>query len=141
VLSDFKALVLPIVTEILVGYAGFSRYMRSSAIDSLSQDYVRTARAKGLSERAVLRRHIVRNSLIPMATLIGLSIPVIFTSGLLIEYVFNFQGLGLEFYQSSVVGDYPVTIGITVFIAALTVLGNLLADVAYAVLDPRVRYS
>ncbi len=141
VLGNFKGLVLPIVTEILVGYAAFSRYMRSSAIDSLTQDYIRTARAKGLSERAVLVHHVVRNSLIPMATLIGLSIPLIFTSGLLIEYVFNFQGLGLEFYASSVDGDYPVTIGITIFIAALTVVANLLADVAYAVLDPRVRYS
>jgi peptide/nickel transport system permease protein len=141
VLRHFKGLVLAIVTEILVGYAAYSRYMRSSTIDSLTQDYVRTARAKGLSEGAILRRHVVRNSLIPMATLIGLSLPVIFTSGLLIEYVVNFQGIGLEFYASSVDGDYPVTIGVTIVIGALTILGNLLADVAYAVLDPRVRYS
>lgn len=141
VLAHFGGLVLPIVTEILVGYAAFSRYMRSSAIDSLTQDYVRTARAKGLSERAVISRHVLRNSLIPMATLIGLSIPLIFTSGLLIEAVFNFPGVGYQFWQSSVGGDYPVTIGITVLIGALVVAGNLLADVAYVVLDPRVRYT
>jgi peptide/nickel transport system permease protein len=114
--------------------------MRSSTIDAMSQDYVRTARAKGLSEGQVIRRHVLRNSLIPLTTLIGLSIPLIFTSGLLIEDVFNYQGVGLLFFDSSVSGDYPVTIGFTVFVALLVIVGNLLADVAYAVLDPRVRY-
>jgi peptide/nickel transport system permease protein len=137
----WKGLTLPLVTEILVGYAAYSRYMRSSSIDSLTQEYIRTARAKGLSEGAILRRHVLRNSLIPMATLIGLSLPVIFTSGLLIEAVFNFQGVGLQFFNSSVDGDYNTVFGLTVLIGAATVIGNLLADIAYAVLDPRVRYS
>jgi peptide/nickel transport system permease protein len=142
VLSHFwRGLTLPLVTEILVGYAAYSRFMRSSAIDSLTQDYIRTARAKGLSERAVLFRHVLRNSLIPMATLIGLSLPVIFTSGLLIEAVFNFNGVALQFYTSSTRGDFPTVFGLTVLIGAFTVIGNLLADIAYAVLDPRVRYS
>lgn len=133
-------LVLPLATEILVGYAAFSRYMRSSAIDTLTQDYVRTARAKGLSGRQVVTRHVLRNSLIPMATLIGLSVPAILTSGLLIESVFNFQGIGYQAVQSALNGDYPTVLAITVIIGAITVLGNLIADVAYAVLDPRIRY-
>jgi peptide/nickel transport system permease protein len=142
VLKDFwSGLALPVLTEILVGYAAFSRYMRSSAVDSLTQDYIKTARAKGLSERTILFRHVLRNSLIPMATLIGLSLPLILTSGLLIEAVFNFQGVALQFFNSSVEGDYPTVFGITILIGVVTVVGNLLADVAYALLDPRVRYS
>jgi peptide/nickel transport system permease protein len=136
----FPGLTLPIVTEILVGYAAYSRYMRSSAIDSLTQDYIRTARAKGLSERQVVRRHVLRNSLIPMATLLGLSIPFILTSGLLIESVFNFPGIGFQVVQSSENGDFPTVIAITVLIGVVTVFGNLIADVAYGILDPRIRY-
>jgi peptide/nickel transport system permease protein len=138
VLANPNALILPIVTLTLVTCALFSRYMRSSAIDNLAQDYIRTARAKGLGQRAILFRHLLRNSLIPVATLIGISIPGILTYGLIIEQLFNFPGVGLAYYNGAVNGDYPVVFGVTVLVALATVIGNLLADIAYAVLDPRV---
>lgn len=141
VLADPRALVLPVVTLTLVNVALFSRYMRSSAIDALAQDYVRVARSKGLPGRRVLARHVMRNSLVPVVTLIGLSIPAILTTGLVVEYVFNFPGLGLTYYNAAVNADYPVELGITVVVGIATVLGSLLADVAYALLDPRVRYG
>jgi peptide/nickel transport system permease protein len=141
VLADPVALVLPIATLTLVTCALFSRYMRSSAIENLAQDYIRTARAKGLRQGAILYRHLLRNSLIPVATLVGISIPGILTFGLIIEQLFNFQGIGLAYFNAAVNGDYPVVFGVTVLVAALTVVGNLLADLAYAVLDPRVRYD
>jgi peptide/nickel transport system permease protein len=141
VLSDPVALVLPIATLTLITVALFSRYMRSSAIDSLTQDYIRTARAKGLRQTAILFRHLLRNSLIPVATLVGISIPGILTFGLIVEQLFNFPGVGLAYFNAAVNGDYPVVFGVTVLVAAATVLGNLIADIAYAVLDPRVRYD
>ena len=133
-------LVLPVATLTLITYALFSRYMRSSAIDSLAQDYIRTARAKGLSERLVLWRHLLRNSLVPVATLVGLSLPAVLTAGLVIEQLFNYQGLGLEYFNAALTDDFPVMQGITVLVGLATVVGNLLADITYAVLDPRVRY-
>jgi peptide/nickel transport system permease protein len=133
-------LVLPVMTLTLVTYALFSRYMRSSAIESLAQDYIKTARAKGLSERLILWRHVLRNSLVPVTTLVGLSLPAVLTAGLVIEQLFNFQGLGLEYYTAATDYDFPVMVGITVLIGLTTAIGNLLADVMYAVLDPRVRY-
>jgi peptide/nickel transport system permease protein len=139
-LAHPSGLVLPVATLTLVTFALFSRYMRSSAIENLAQDYIRTARAKGLPEQTVLRRHLLRNSLIPVATLVGLSLPAVLTAGLVLEYLFNFQGLGLEYFNAATTDDFPVMLGITVLIGFATVLGNLLADIAYAVLDPRVRY-
>ena len=141
VLADPVALVLPIATLTLVTCALFSRYMRSSAIENLAQDYIRTARAKGLRQGAILYRHLLRNSLIPVATLVGISMPGILTFGLIIEQLFNFPGIGLAYFNAAVNGDYPVVFGVTVLVALLTVVGNLLADLAYAVLDPRVRYD
>jgi peptide/nickel transport system permease protein len=141
VLADPVALVLPIATLTLVTCALFSRYMRSSAIENLAQDYIRTARAKGLRQGAILYRHLLRNSLIPVATLVGISLPGILTFGLIIEQLFNFPGIGLAYYNAAVNGDYPVVFGVTVLVAMLTVVGNLFADLAYAVLDPRVRYD
>ena len=132
--------LLPVISLTLVTYALFSRYMRSAAIDSLAQDYIRTARAKGLSEKAVLWRHLLRNSLVPVTTLVGLSLPAVLTAGLITEQLFNFQGLGLEYYTAATNDDFPVMVGITVLVGLATVVGNLLADVTYAVLDPRVRY-
>jgi peptide/nickel transport system permease protein len=136
-----SGLILPILTLTVVSYALFTRYMRSSAIDSLAQDYIRTARAKGVPEGQILTRHLLRNSLVPVVTLIGVSIPQILTAGLITEYYFNFPGLGLEYFNAATSDDYPVMIGITVLVAAATVIGNLIADLAYAVLDPRVRYN
>jgi peptide/nickel transport system permease protein len=135
-----RALVLPIITLTLVTYALFSRYTRSSAMDSLAQDYIRTAQAKGLSERPIVWRHVLRNSLIPVVTLIGLSIPAILTAGLVVEQFFNFPGIGLQYYTAATQDDYPVMLGITVLVAVAVVVGSLLADLMYAVLDPQVRY-
>lgn len=139
-LSHPSGLVLPVMTLTLVTYALFARYMRSSAIDSLAQDYIKTARAKGLSERLILWRHVLRNSLVPVTTLVGLSLPAVLTAGLVIEQLFNFQGLGLEYFNAATNYDFPVMVGITVLIGLVTALGNLFADLTYAVLDPRVRY-
>ena len=140
VLADPRALVLPVVTLTLVNVALFSRYMRSAAVDTLAQEYVRVARSKGLPARVILTRHVLRNSLVPVVTLLGLSIPAVLTTGLVVEYVFNFPGLGLTYFNAAVNADYPVELGITVLVGIATVLGSLLADLAYAVLDPRVRY-
>ena len=141
ILAHPAGLVLPIATLTLVTYALFTRYMRSSAIENLAQDYIRTARAKGVPERRLLARHLLRNSLAPVVTLVGLSLPGILTAGLIVESLFNFPGIGLEYYNAAIGGDYPVEFGITVLVGLATVLGNLLTDVTYAVLDPRVRYA
>jgi peptide/nickel transport system permease protein len=138
--TNFNALVLPIVSLTLITLALFSRYMRSSVLDNLTEDYVRTAKAKGASERRVLIRHVLRNSLIPIATLLGLSLPGIIAGALITESVFNYPGMGYLFYQAALNSDYPILLGITIVVAVATVVGSLLADVAYAVLDPRVRY-
>jgi peptide/nickel transport system permease protein len=139
-LTHPSALILPVSALVLVTFAQFSRYMRSSALDTLAQDYIRTARAKGLPEHLVLRRHLLRNSLIAVVTLVGLSIPTILTGTVIIEQVFNFPGAGLEYLNASVRNDYPVMLGITVLVGVVTVIGNLAADIGYALLDPRIRY-
>jgi len=138
--TDFNALILPIISLTLITLALFSRYMRSSVLDNLTEDYVRTAKAKGASERRVLIRHVLRNSLIPIATLLGLSLPGIIAGALITESVFNNPGMGYLFYQAALNSDYPILLGITIVVAVATVVGSLLADIAYAVLDPRVRY-
>jgi peptide/nickel transport system permease protein len=139
ILSDPKGLVLPVMTLTLVNVAWFSRYMRSAAIDTLAQDYVRLARAKGLPERLVLGRHVLRNSLLAVVTLLGMSVPMLLTAGLVVEYVFNIPGVGLSYYTAAANADYPVELGVTVIVGLATVLGSLLADISYAILDPRVR--
>ena len=139
-LTDWRDLTLPVITLALVTIALFSRYMRSSVLDNLNEDWVRTARAKGASQRRVLWRHVLRNSLIPIATLLGLSLPAIIAGALITESVFNYPGMGYLFYQSAQRQDYPVMLGFIIVVAIATVVGSLLADIAYAVLDPRVRY-
>jgi peptide/nickel transport system permease protein len=140
-LASPRALVLPVLTLTLVNVALFSRYMRAAAIATLAEDYVRVARAKGLPARLVLSRHVLRNSLISVTTLVGLSFPAVLTSGLIVEYVYNVPGVGLTYYTAAVNADYPVELGITVLVGVVTVLGNLCADLAYAALDPRIRYD
>jgi peptide/nickel transport system permease protein len=140
-LADPRALVLPVLTLTLINVALFSRYMRSAAITTLAEDYVRMARAKGLPDRLVLSRHVLRNSLISVTTLVGLSIPAVLTAGLIVEYVFNVPGVGLTYYTAAVNADYPVELGLTVLAGIITVAGSLAADITYAVLDPRVRYD
>ena len=141
ILSQPKALVLPVLAYSFVLYALWSRYMRSSVMDNLVQDYVRTARAKGASERRVLWGHVFRNSLMSIITLLGLSLPTLVAGAIFIEVVFNYPGMGLAFYNAALNVDYEVLLGFTVIATLATILGNLLADVSYAVLDPRVRYS
>ena len=121
--------------------AAFSRYMRSSMMEALTEDYVRTAKAKGAGQRRVLYRHALRNALIPLITLLGLSLPAIVGGALITETVFNFPGMGLLTTQAAVNNDVPLLLG-TTFVAALaTVVGSLMADVLYAIADPRVRYA
>jgi peptide/nickel transport system permease protein len=139
ILADPRGLVLPVLTLTLVNIAWFSRYMRSAAIDTLGQDYVRLARAKGLPERLVLTRHVLRNSLLAIVTLLGMSVPMLLTAGLVVEYVFNVPGVGLSYLVAASNADYPVELGVTVIVGFATVLGSLLADLSYTVLDPRLR--
>jgi peptide/nickel transport system permease protein len=140
IISNFNALILPIVCLSVTTVALFSRYMRSSVLDNLTEDYVRTARAKGASEHRVLVRHVLRNSMASTVTLLGLSLPAILAGALITEAVFNYPGMGYLFYMAAARQDYPVLLGFTVVVAVATVIGSLLADIAYAVLDPRVRY-
>ena len=140
ILSQPRALVLPVTAYAFVLYALWSRYMRSSVMDNLVQDYVRTARAKGASERRVLWGHVFRNSLMSIVTLLGLSLPTLVAGAIFIEVVFNYPGMGLAFYNAALNVDYQVLLGFTLIATIVTIAGNLAADVGYAVLDPRVRY-
>jgi peptide/nickel transport system permease protein len=141
VIGDWHEMTLPIACMTLLILAGYSRYMRSAAMDTLAQDYIKAARAKGLPERLVLSRHLVRNACLPMITLIGLSIPALLSGNLIAEYVFNYNGLGLLFYNSLTNEDYPVLLAYTLVGAILTVVGNLVADIALTVADPRIRLT
>jgi peptide/nickel transport system permease protein len=141
VMGDWYSMTLPIFTLALITVAAFSRYMRSSSIDVLAQDYIKVARAKGLPERLVLSRHLVRNASLPMVTLIGLSLPALLAGNLITESLFNFQGLGLLFFESLQKVDYPVLLAYTLAGAILVVVGNLVADIALTVADPRIRLA
>ncbi|MGO9151493.1 MAG: ABC transporter permease [Acidimicrobiales bacterium] len=140
ILADWQALVMPVHTLAAVFIAGFSRYMRSSMMEALTQDYVRTARAKGLSTRRVNYVHALRNALIPIVTLLGLTLPAIVSGALITEDVYNYPGMGLAFYNAATNNDFPLLIGTVLVAAVATVVGSLLADILYAVLDPRIRY-
>jgi peptide/nickel transport system permease protein len=139
VFTDPVAFALPIVTLCVTSIASFSRYMRSSMMDAMAEDYVRTARAKGASNRRVLYGHALRNALIPILTLLGLSLPAIVSGALIVENVFNYPGMGLLTVQSAFNDDIPVVLGTTLVITIATVVGSLLADILYAVADPRIR--
>ena len=139
IITDWRAMTLPIVCLTLLELAGYSRYQRSAAIETLAEDYIKTARAKGLPERLVLYRHLLRNASLPMITLVGLSIPVLLAGNLICEAVFNYPGLGLLFYDSLGAADYPVLLAYTLVGAALTIAGNLIADIGLTVADPRIR--
>ena len=141
VMGDWYSMTLPIFTLALITVASFSRYMRSSSIDVLAQDYIKVARAKGLPERLVLMRHLVKNASLPMVTLIGLSLPILLAGNLITESLFNFQGLGYLFYQSLQKVDYPVLLAYTLAGAVLVVIGNFVADVALTIADPRIRLA
>ncbi len=136
-----RANFLPIMTLTITAVAGYSRYMRSSALDALAQDYIRLARAKGLAQRTVLRRHLFRNASLSMVTLIGLSIPALLGGNLVVEYLFNSHGLGLLFINELGNEDFPTVIALTLMAGVATVVGNLVADVALTVADPRIRIN
>jgi peptide/nickel transport system permease protein len=141
VIGDWHDMLLPILTLTLITVANFSRYMRSSSIDVLAQDYIKVARAKGLPERLVLLRHMVRNASLPMVTLIGLFLPTLLAGNLITETLFNYEGLGLLFFSSLGKEDYPVLLAYTLLGAVFVVLGNFVADIALTVADPRIRLA
>ncbi len=136
-----KHLMLPIGVAVFGELAGLSRYVRAQMLEALSQDYIRTARAKGLTEKAVLYRHALRNALLPVITLLGLSIPGLLGGSVIFESIFAIPGMGRLFFDSVMARDYPIVMGMLVLGAALTMLGNLLADLCYAFADPRIRYG
>ena len=136
-----KHLILPVLLSAFGGLAGLSRYMRSNMLEVIRQDYIMTARAKGLSERIVIYKHALRNALLPVITILGLSIPGLIGGSVIFETIFAIPGMGQLFYMSVMARDYPVVMGILFIGAALTLLGNLIADVSYAVADPRIRVS
>jgi len=140
VLTDWRDLTLPVLTLAVLTFAVFSRYVRTSALDSLAKDYIRTARAAGASGRQLVVRHLLRNSLTPVLTLAGLSLPRILGGALVVESLFNIQGMGWQLWQAAQKHDFPVLLGFTLVIGAGTVAGSLLADLGYAIADPRVRY-
>jgi peptide/nickel transport system permease protein len=137
----FRHMVLPAIVLVVISVAGFIRYVRNSVIEVINQDYIRTARAKGLSEKVVIYRHAFRNALLPLVTLIGLEIPALFAGALILETVFLWPGIGNVLLGSIFDRDYSMVMAALTFYALLTVLGNLLADVAYALVDPRVRVN
>jgi peptide/nickel transport system permease protein len=133
--------VLPATTIAIVGIAGDSRFMRSSMLDAIHQDYVRTARAKGLSERVVVLKHALRNALLPVITNIAIELPLLFSGAVVTEAIFSWPGMGQLFFQALEAFDYPLLMGILSVSAVLIVLFNLLADIAYAYIDPRISYA
>ena len=136
-----KHLVLPVFVSAFGGLAGLSRYMRANMLEVIRQDYIMTARAKGLSERDVIYRHALRNALLPAITILGLSIPGLIGGSVIFETIFAIPGMGQLFYMAVMARDYPTVMGILLIGAILTLLGNLIADVSYAVADPRIRIS
>ena len=134
-------LFLPALSLSLVLTAGIARYMRGSMLEVIRQDFVRTARAKGLPEHAVVFRHALRNALLPIITLVGLYIPFLFSGAVFVEYVFAWPGMGRAVVEAILQRDGPVVMGASLLFAAIVVLGNLVADVLYAVVDPRIRYG
>jgi len=132
-------LILPVFVSSFGGLAGFSRYMRSNMLEVVRQDYILTARAKGLSERVVIGKHALRNALLPVITILGLSVPGLIGGSVIFETIFAIPGMGKLFYDGVMMRDYPLIMGILVLGAGLTLIGNLLADIGYAVADPRIR--
>ncbi len=138
-IDQVKHLILPVGISAFGGIAGLSRYSRSSMLEVIRQDYIRTARAKGLNESDVILRHAFRNALMPVVTLLGLSVPGLIGGGVIFETIFAIPGMGQLFYSSAMSRDYPTIMGILVIGAILTLIGNLLADISYAFVDPRIR--
>ena len=140
-LDKANHLVLPILTLVIVSIGSYMRYTRTNMLEVLNADYIRTARAKGLSERTVIYKHAFRNTLIPLVTIIGGSLPGLFSGALITETLFSIPGIGYISYQSMVAGDIPFSMFYLSFMAILTLASNLLTDILYGVVDPRVRIS
>jgi peptide/nickel transport system permease protein len=137
---DFLShLILPILVATFGGLAGFSRYMRQSMLEVIRQDYIQSARAKGLSERVVIGKHALRNAMLPLVTILGLSLPGLIGGSVIVESIFAIPGMGQLMVQAVFERDYPVIMGNLVIVAVLTLVANLLADVAYGLVDPRIR--
>lgn len=145
--SDFsvwdwvKHLILPVTMGAVGWVAWYSRFLRSGMLDVIHRDYIRTARAKGLTERLVLYRHALKNAVLPLVTLFALDLPYIFAGSLYVELLFSWPGMGRLYYQAAVDRDYPLLMAILIFGTVFVLLSNILADVAYAYLDPRIRYE
>jgi peptide/nickel transport system permease protein len=138
-LVQLKHLILPAFVLALTEIAGWTRYIRGQMLEVIRQDYIRTANAKGLRERVVIFRHALRNALLPLVTLFGLTIPTFFSGALITETIFAWPGIGLLTYEAAVARDYPVIMGTVMFSAVLVILGNLLSDIGYSLLDPRIK--
>lgn len=134
-------LILPVLTGALGWIAWYSRFLRSSMLDVIHQDYIRTARAKGLSNWGVLSKHALRNALVPLVTLLALDLPYIFGGAIFVETLFAWPGMGRLYYQAALERDYPVLLAVLIIGAAFIILSNLIADILYAYLDPRIRYE
>ncbi|HED01109.1 MAG TPA: ABC transporter permease [Proteobacteria bacterium] len=134
-----RHLILPVLLSAFGGLAGLSRYMRSNMLEVIRQDYIITARAKGLAERVVIYKHALRNALLPVVTVLGLSIPGLIGGSVIFESIFAIPGMGQLFYGAVMARDYPVVMGELVIGAVLTLIGNLIADISYALVDPRIR--
>ena len=140
-LDKANHLVLPILTLVVISIGSLMRYTRTNMLEVLNADYIRTARAKGLDEKKVIYHHAFRNTLIPLVTIIGGSLPSVFSGALITETLFSIPGIGYTSYHAMVAGDIPFSMFYLAFLAILTLLGNLIADILYAVVDPRVRLS
>jgi len=132
-------MILPVLVLTMLGVGGLTRYFRTNMLEVIKQDFVRTARAKGLKERAVIYKHALRNALLPAITLFSFELPALFGGAIITEQIFNWPGIGAIYMQAFSVRDYPLLMGFTMFIALLTIISNLLADLLYGVADPRVR--
>jgi len=141
VIDVARHMILPLTTMTLLSLAGITRYQRAAMLEVLGQDYIRTARAKGLPERVVIFKHALRNALIPIVTILGLSLPSLFGGAFIIETIFAWPGMGRLGVLAIFQRNYPLIMGIVVFSAVLIMLGNLLADLGYALVDPRIRYE
>jgi peptide/nickel transport system permease protein len=141
IMDRVKHLILPIFISAFGGLAGLSRYTRANMLEVIRQDYIITARSKGLNERVVIFKHALRNALLPVITILGLSVPGLIGGSVIFETIFAIPGMGQLFYMSVMARDYPVVMGILVIGAVLTLLGNLIADLSYALVDPRIKVA
>ncbi len=141
ILDIGRHLILPVFVSGLGGLAGMSRYMRSKMIESLRQPYIYTARAKGVPEGTIVYKHALRNAILPIITILGLSIPGLLGGSVIFESIFALPGIGRLFYEAAMMRDINLIMAEVVFVAILTMIGNLIADISYAYIDPRIRYS